>query len=61
MAEQRLRQRDSSDFARRLVAWDETLADLIAAGGEPRFTLALRTDALPPTAAAGIIHHALIS
>jgi len=61
VTEQRLRQRGSSDVARRLVAWDETLADLTVGGGEPRFTLALRTDALPPTAAAGIIHRALIS
>jgi guanylate kinase len=59
-SEKRLRERGSADIDRRLRAWDETVADLGAQGRE-RFTLAVRTDALPTTAIASIIHAATLS
>ncbi|MFC9971839.1 guanylate kinase [Spirillospora sp. NPDC127200] len=59
-SEKRLQERGSVDIDRRLQAWDETVADLGAEGRE-RFTLALRTDALPPPAVASVVHAAVLS
>jgi guanylate kinase len=58
VAARRLGDRGSSDIEDRLAAWDATLADL-EGGGEPRFTLTVRTDAISAVTAAAIIHTAM--
>lgn len=47
------------DVERRLGAWDETLDDLNAGGGETRFVMSVKTDKLSPDIAAKFIDDVL--
>ncbi|GAA1264643.1 hypothetical protein Psi02_63950 [Planotetraspora silvatica] len=61
VTEQRSKNRGDADTAKRLRAWDETLADLTANADEAFFHLRIHTDRLDTDAAAGEITDAFLA
>lgn len=59
VCEERSRQRDDSDTAKRLVAWDETARDLLDSDLRDLFDVVVRTDRMEPKEAAEEIVAAL--